>query len=115
MYCKRKGLPEIEEALRRTGILVNPVTKYLLSKRKGKHEPQLLREYLELHQDSALELKSLRLVVENQGILPVLIGKTRPAKKQTFTDNEDGTSEKEGERSSGWYFIILSVFFLFVL
>ena len=101
MYCRRKGLPVIKEALRRTGILVILVAKYLLLERKRKHEPELVTEFLELRQDSALELKSLRLVVDNQGNLPGLIAKLISAKNRpSQTKRKAQAKRKERDQAS---------------
>ena len=56
VYCQRNGTPDIRNQLISSGILVIPIIKCLISKRKGRTE--LVNEYQALHQDVQLELKS---------------------------------------------------------
>ena len=79
-----------------------------------------MRKSLELQQDSALELQSLRLVVKNQDNLPGLSGKIRLAKnrpsqtrrktlaKRKKRDQADGTS-------SNCFWLFCLVFDLFLV
>ena len=60
LYCQRNGTPDIRNQLISSGILVIPITKCLISKRKRR--TGLVNEYQALHQDVQLELKSLRIV-----------------------------------------------------
>ena len=88
-------MPIIPEALRRTGPLVIPVTKCHLSKRKGKHEPDLVKDCLELNQDSAQELKSMRLVMENRDNIPGQIGKTRSTKNRPSQTRREALAKRK--------------------
>ena len=65
VYCRREGTPDLFSQLLGTGVLIIPATKRLLSKSK-QHNPEQLKEYLKLHQNAELELKSLRLVVTHK-------------------------------------------------
>ena len=63
VYCFRNGTPDIRNQLIGFGILVIPITKCLISKKKRRTE--LVNEYQALHQDVQLELKYLRIVCEH--------------------------------------------------
>ena len=59
---------------------------FLISKRKKKAESELLEGCHELHQDSDLELKSLRIVFNYKNILPAVLSKLRSnPKKKSLT------------------------------
>ena len=75
VYCQRNGIPDIRNQLISSGILVIPITKCLISKRKRRME--LVNEYQALHQDVQLELKSLRIVFKHQDNLPAVLSKLR--------------------------------------
>ena len=80
VYCQRKGRPDITNQLISSGILVIPITKCLISKRKRRTE--LVNEHQALHQDVQLELKSLRIVFEHQDNLPAFFSKLRSNTKK---------------------------------
>ena len=63
VFCQRNGTPDIRNQLIGSGILVIPITKCLISKRKRRTE--LVNKYQALHQDVQLELKYLRIVCEH--------------------------------------------------
>ena len=69
VYCRRTGTPDIFEDLRRTEIIVIKTTGSLISRRK-RQNPAVLREYLQLHQSSVMELKSLLVVLSHRDHLP---------------------------------------------
>ena len=69
VYCRRTGTPDVFEDLRKTEIIVIKTTGSLISRRK-KRNPAVLREYLQLHQSSELELKPLRVVLAHRDHLP---------------------------------------------
>ena len=73
VYCQRNGTPDIKNQLISTGILVIPIKKCLISKRKRRTE--LVNEYQALHEDVQLELKSLQIVLERQDNLPAVLSK----------------------------------------
>ena len=73
--CQRNGTSDIRNQLISSGILVIPITRCLISKRKRRIE--LVNEYQVLHQDIQLELKSLRIVFEHQDNLPAVLSKLR--------------------------------------
>ena len=78
--CQRNGTPDIKNQLIRSGILVIPITKCLISKRKRRTE--LVNEYQALHEDVQLELKSLRIVFEHQDKMPAVLSKLRSNTKK---------------------------------
>ena len=61
VYGRRTGTPDIFEDLRKTKITAIKKTGNLISRSK-RQNPAVFREYLQLHQSSELELKSLRVV-----------------------------------------------------
>ena len=63
IYCQRRGIPDIKSQLISSGVLVFPITKFLMSKKKRKAEPELMEGCQEFHQDSQLDLKSLRMML----------------------------------------------------
>ena len=75
IYCRRTRSTDIFDSLMRTGILIVPTTK-LISRGKRK-DPALVRQYLEVHQSSELELKSLRVVLTHRENLPGIFSKIR--------------------------------------
>ena len=70
----------IRNQLISSGILVIPIAKCLISKRKRRTE--LVNEYPALHQDVQLELRSLRIVFEHQDNLPAVLSKLRSNTKK---------------------------------
>ena len=76
VYCRREGTPELFSQLLDTGVLINPATKWLLSKSK-QNDPEQLKDKLKLHQSAKMELKSLRLLVAHRERLSELIGNIR--------------------------------------
>ena len=64
-YCRRTGTPDNIEDPRKTEIIVIKVTGNLISRSK-RQKPAVLREYLQLHQPSELELKSLGWCCANE-------------------------------------------------
>ena len=76
VYCRREETPGLFNQLLGTGLLINPATKRLLSKRK-QNEPMKLKENLKLQQSAELEKKSLQLVVAHKERLPELLGNIR--------------------------------------
>ena len=80
VYCQRNGTPDIRNQLISSGILVIPITKCLISKRKRRTE--LVNDYQALHQDVQLEPKSLRIVFEHQDNLPAVLSKLRSNTKK---------------------------------
>ena len=76
VYCRRTGTPDIFEDLRRTEIIVKKTTGSLISRRK-RHNPAVLREYLQLHQSSVMELKSLLVVLSHRDHLPGIFSRIR--------------------------------------
>ena len=75
IYCRRTRTTDIFDSLMRTGILIVPTTK-LISRGK-RQDPALVRQYLEVHQSSELELKSLRVVLTHRENLPGIFSKIR--------------------------------------
>ena len=110
VYFRRKGLPDIVEALRRTRNLVIPVTRGLLSKKREK-----------MSQNWWEKLWSFTKICP--GVEVVHSGSGEPGKsnwtdwqekisqEQTLTDKEEGTSKTRGDGSSVWYFVKLLVLF----
>ena len=64
---------------------------------------RIVKLYLELHPDSALELNSLRLVLKNQSNLPGLIGKDIIINEQTFAKTRRKALAKRKELSNSLY------------
>ena len=60
IHCQRRGKPDNKRQLINLCVLLVPIMKFLISKKKRKAEPELQGGNQELHQDSDLELKSLR-------------------------------------------------------
>ena len=92
VYCQRNRTPDIRNQLISSGILVIPITKCLISKRKRRTE--LVNENQALHQDVQLELKFLRIVFEHQDNLP-----RQPASclvQASFKHEREISIEKEG-------------------
>ena len=82
VYCRRTGTRDIFEDLRRTEIIVIKTTGSLIS-RRNRQNPAVLREYLQLHQSSELELKSLRVVLSHRDHLPGIFSRVRGQTKKT--------------------------------
>ena len=80
VYCQRNGTPDIRNQLISSGILVIPITKCLILKKKRRTE--LVNENQALHQDVQLVLKSLRIVFEHQDNLPAVLSKLRSNTKK---------------------------------
>ena len=99
VYCQRNGTPDIRNQLISSGILVIPITKCLISKRKRRTE--LVNEYQALHQDVQLELKSLRIVFEHQDNLPAVLSKLRSNTKKEISIEKEGGEQKTGEHRRG--------------
>ena len=97
VYCQRNGTPDIRNQLISSGILVIPITKSLISKRKRRTE--LVKEYQALHQDVQLELKSLRIVFEHQDDLPAVLSKLRSNTKKKISIEKEGGEKKTGEHT----------------
>ena len=76
VYCKRTGAPDFFEDLRKRKVIVIKTTGSLISRRK-RQNPSILREYLQLHQSSELELKSLRVVMSHRDPLPGIFSRIR--------------------------------------
>ena len=81
VYCRRTGPPDIFEDLRKTEIIVIKTTGSLISRSK-RQSPAVLREYLQLHQSSELELKSLRVVLSHRDHLPGIFSRIRAQTKK---------------------------------
>ena len=94
VYCRRTGTPDIFEDLRKTEIIVIKTTGSLISRRK-RQNPAVLREYLQVHQSSELELKSLRLVLSHRDHLPGIFSRIRA---QTKKSSQGRRRQRRGER-----------------
>ena len=81
VYCRRTSTPDIFEDLRRTEIIVIKTTGNLISRSKIQN-PAVLREYLQVHQSSELELNSLRMVLSHRDHLPGNFSKIRTHTKK---------------------------------
>ena len=81
VYCSRTGTLDIFEDLRKTEIIVIKTTGSLISRRK-RQNPAVLREYLQLHQSSELELKSLRGLLSHRDHLPGIFSRIRAQTKK---------------------------------
>ena len=102
VYCQRNGTPEIRNQLISSGILVIPIKKCLISKRKRRTE--LVNEYQALHQDVQLELKSLRIAFEHKNNLPAVLSKLRlntKKKSQSRRRAEKRRLANRGEETVG--------------
>ena len=67
VYCSRYLAPDIYEDLRRAGLVVISVTRNLISKRK-QSIPWIRLQYVALHQNPVLEVKSLEIVWKTRRI-----------------------------------------------
>ena len=94
VYCRRTGTPDVFEDLRKTEIIVIKTTGSLISRRK-RQNPVVLKEYLQLHQSSELELKSLRVVLSHRDHLPGIF--SRPD-QETIAWTPQGKGAESGER-----------------
>ena len=94
VYCRRTGIPDIFEDLRKTEIIVIKTTGNLISSSKGQN-PAFLRKYLQLLQSSELELKSLRVVLSYRYHLPGIFSKNGPRPR---SHRRDGAGQKRGKR-----------------
>ena len=81
VYCRRTGTLDIFEHLRKTQVIVIKTTGSLISRRK-RQSPAVLREHLQLHQSSELELKSLRLALSHRDHLPGIFSRIRDQTKK---------------------------------
>ena len=81
VYCQRFGAPQIFEALRSKNIEVIIVTKNLISRRR-QQDNLLLHQYLQLHQEGSLEIRSIQLVLKYSSNLKALSQNTRRSRKQ---------------------------------
>ena len=82
VYCRSTGTPDIFEDLRKTEIIVKKTTGNPISRSK-RQNPAVLKEYLQLHQSSELELRSLRVVRTHRDHLPGIVSKIRAQTKKT--------------------------------
>ena len=82
VYCRRTGTPDIFEDLRKTDIIVVKTTDSLISTRK-RQNPAVLREYLQLHLSSELELKSVLVVLSHRDHLSGIFSKIRAQVKKS--------------------------------
>ena len=62
--------------LRKTEIIVIKIS------RRKRQNPAVLRKYLQLHQSSELEMKSLRVVLSHRDHLPGIFSRIRPQTKK---------------------------------
>ena len=85
MYCKRRRAPDIVKNLLKTGIILIQVTKHLISRQKQR-DYWCLKQYRELHQEAALELKTLDYIWRHRKNLRSLLkkgnGKPKVEKRQ---------------------------------
>ena len=81
VYCRRTGTPDFFEDLQKTEIIVIKTTGSFISRRK-RQNPAVLRGYLQLHQSSELELKSLRVVQSHRDHLPGIFSRIRGQTKK---------------------------------
>ena len=77
----RTGTPDVFEDLRKTEIIVIEKTGSLISRRK-RQNPAVLRENIQLHQSSELELKSLPMVLSHRDHLPAIFSRIRAQTKK---------------------------------
>ena len=54
IYCQRRGILNIKSQLISSGVLAVSITKFLITKKKSKAEPELLDGHQKLHQHSVL-------------------------------------------------------------
>ena len=76
VYCRRNGTDNIEEELKKTGILVLNIVEDFNSKRKAKDQI-FIEKYKELHHPPFLELNSLLLIRRYSGDLNTLKAKKK--------------------------------------
>ena len=82
VYCQRDGAPYILEDLKKLPIPVVQVTTDIISNSK-QQDKDLLEGYRELHQETALEIKTLAIIRNNNSNLSDIIKKKKkPSKKQ---------------------------------
>ena len=85
VYCTRKGAPDIVKSLLKTGILVIQVTKHIIPRQKQR-DYWCLKQYKGLHQEAALELKTLDIIWRHRRNLRSLLkqakGKPKLGKQQ---------------------------------
>ena len=82
VYCQRDGAPYIFEDLKKLAIPVVQVTTDIISNSK-QQDKDLLEGYRELHQETALEIKILAIIRNNNSNLSdILKKKKKPPKKQ---------------------------------
>ena len=75
------GTPYIFEDLRKTEIIVIKTTGSFISRRKRQNSV-VLRESLQLHQSSELELRSPRVVLSHRDHLPGIFSRIRAQTKK---------------------------------
>ena len=68
VYCLREGTPDIFDQLKRSTLVTVLIVKGIVSKRKQK-DPGLVKVYKALHQEPALELKTLTIVLAHKNNL----------------------------------------------
>ena len=83
VYCVREGAPDVYNKLEKTEVPVLHIVKNLLSRRKQK-DKKVLKKYSKLHLDPSLELKTLFLIVQDNGDLKRICKKknSKPQKQQ---------------------------------
>ena len=81
IYCQRSGMADLKSHLIGSGLLLKHIMKFLISEAKRKAEPDL-PGYQDLHQDSDLELKSMRIVFKYKDNLPLILSRFRSAAKK---------------------------------
>ena len=77
--CKRVGKEDIFSKLKKSGILVINIVTDLISRRK-QNLTELGQQYLELHQDPSLELKTLTILRRYSNNLKYIISKKNTPK-----------------------------------
>ena len=92
VYSRRTDTPDIFEDLWKTEILVIKTT--LISRRK-RQNPAVIREYLQLHQSSELELKSPRVVLSHRDHLPGILSRIRAQTKKTSQGRRRAKARRE--------------------
>ena len=77
VYCQRKGAPDVNNALKNSGILTLNIIKDLLSPQKQR-DPAELAKYTLLHQAPRTEWKTFFTIRINSGNLRRLLTKKHP-------------------------------------
>ena len=81
VYCRRTSTSDVFEYLPKTEIIFIKTTGYLIS-RSRRQNAAVLRDYLQQHQSSKLELKSQRVVLSHRDHLPGFLSKIRAQTKK---------------------------------